>query len=411
MTVGGDTGRPGALGAGLREELVRVRRHLHAHPELGRAEEETTRLLLDRLSDAGLQPRSLSCGTGVLCDVTGTGPAPAAMGSPGVPVVALRADIDALPVTDVKDVPYRSTRPGLCHACGHDVHTSVLLGCALTLAARRASFAGTVRCVFQPAEELSTGALDVIADGALDGVRAMYALHCDPHLDVGRLGVRVGPITGSADVVELTLHGPGGHTARPHLTADLVYAISRVVTDLPGAMSRLVDPRAGVSLVFGAIAAGSAANVIPGTATARGTLRTLDRDVWEGAPKLVERLVESVLSPWDVLADLDYRRGTPPVVNDEEATAVMARAAAAALGADSVVDTRQSLGGEDFAWYLEQVPGAMARLGVRPPGGQSVDLHTGAFDVDERAIEVGVRVLAGTALAALRGYGHPGSAS
>jgi amidohydrolase len=302
-------------------------------------------------------------------------------------------------VQDDKDVPYRSTRAGICHACGHDLHATVLLGTALALAGLR-TLPGTVRCIFQPAEELSTGALDVIADGALEGVRSIFALHCDPQLETGRVAVRTGPITGAADAVEIAVHGPGGHTARPHLTADLTYVIARLITDLPAALSRLADPRTGTSLVFGMVAAGTTANVIPSTAIARGTLRTLDRDAWDHAPKLLERLLESVVGPFDVRWELNYRRGTPPVSNDPDATALLAAAAATQLGEDRVVDTPQSLGGEDFAWYLEHVPGAMARLGVRLPGAE-LDLHAGAFDADERAIGVGVRVLAQTAVDAL----------
>jgi amidohydrolase len=377
-------------------DLLAVRRHLHAHPELGRTEYETTALLVGRLEAAGLRPRVLSAGTGLVCDI----------GRGDGPMVGLRADLDALPLQDEKDVVYRSTRAGICHACGHDLHTTILLGAALALAEqdRTEPLPGTVRCIFQPAEELSTGALDVIADGALDGVRSVFALHCDPQLETGRVAVRTGAITGAADAVEIAVHGPGGHTARPHLTADLTYVISRVITDLPAALSRLADPRTGTSLVFGMVSAGTTANVIPSTAIARGTLRTLDRDAWDHAPKLLERLLESVVGPFDVRWELNYRRGTPPVINDAGATALLAAAGTTQLGDGRVVDTPQSLGGEDFAWYLEHVPGSMARLGVRIPGTE-LDLHAGAFDADERAIGVGVRVLTQTAFDALQHLG------
>jgi amidohydrolase len=377
-------------------DLLAVRRHLHAHPELGRTEYETTALLVGRLEAAGLRPRVLSAGTGLVCDI----------GSGDGPMVGLRADLDALPLQDEKDVVYRSTRAGICHACGHDLHTTILLGAALALAEqdRTEPLPGTVRCIFQPAEELSTGALDVIADGALDGVRSVFALHCDPQLETGRVAVRTGAITGAADAVEIAVHGPGGHTARPHLTADLTYVISRVITDLPAALSRLADPRTGTSLVFGMVSAGTTANVIPSTAIARGTLRTLDRDAWDHAPKLLERLLESVVGPFDVRWELNYRRGTPPVINDAGATALLAAAGTTQLGDGRVVDTPQSLGGEDFAWYLEHVPGSMARLGVHIQGTE-LDLHAGAFDADERAIGVGVRVLTQTAFDALQRHG------
>jgi amidohydrolase len=375
-------------------ELVHLRRHLHAHPELGRAERESTALVARRLEAAGLRPRLLPTGTGLTCDV----------GSGSGPVVALRADLDALPIQDEKQVPYRSTTPGVCHACGHDVHTTMLLGAGLALAEQAERLPGQVRLVFQPAEErVPGGALDVIAAGALDGVAAIYALHCDPKLDVGRLGARVGPITAASDSIEVRLTGPGGHTARPHLTADLVYIISRVVTDLPAALSRLVDPRAGLSMTFGSVQAGTVANVIPTSAVARGTVRVLDRNVWGEIPKLVERVLEHTVEAFNLTPELDYRRGSPPVVNDEAATQVLIAAGRTVLGAGGVQRVAQSLGGEDFSWYLEEVPGSMARLGVRLPG-TDLELHTGLFDVDERAIPIGVRLLAQTAVDALEHY-------
>ncbi|HVE99033.1 MAG TPA: amidohydrolase [Mycobacteriales bacterium] len=374
--------------------LVALRRDLHAHPELGREEHRTTSLLLDRLTAAGMEPRVLGSGTGVVVDIgTGAGP-----------VVALRADIDALPVPDGKDVSYRSTRGGVCHACGHDVHTAVVLGAALALAAQADALPGRVRVLFQPAEELMPGgALDAIADGVLDDVAAIFALHCHPGYEVGEIGIRSGAITAAADQVEIVLTGPGGHTARPHATSDLVYVAARVVTDLPAGLSRLVDPRQGMSLVFGSIAGGSAANVIPRVATVRGTLRVLGQEAWDDAPKLVERLLAATVEPLGASYELSYTRGVPPVCNDPGATAVLIGAATTALGSESVVTTEQSLGGEDFAWYLQHVPGAMARLGVRPAR-DAADLHSPAFDIDERAIAVGVRVLVQTALDALLRY-------
>jgi amidohydrolase len=376
-------------------ELVHLRRHLHAHPELGKAERQTTALVARRLEAAGLRPRLLSVGTGLVCDIGGDGP-----------VVALRADLDALPLHDEKDVPYRSTIPGVCHACGHDVHTTVLLGTGLALARHADQLRGRVRLIFQPAEEiLPGGAIDVIDDRGLDDVSVIYALHCDPKLEVGRLGVRVGAITAASDQVEVQLYGPGGHTARPHMTADLAYAIARVVTDLPAALSRLVDTRAAVNMTFGLIASGTAHNAIPTTAVARGTLRVLDRAVWDGAQKLVERVLEATVAPFSQITyRLEYQRGAPPVVNDETATALMATAARSAIGDQAVLNAPQSMGGEDFSWYLEQVPGSMARLGVRIPG-TDLDLHAASFDVDERAIAVGVRILVATALQALDHYG------
>jgi amidohydrolase len=375
-------------------ELIHLRRHLHAHPELGRAERETTALVARRLEAVGLRPRLLPTGTGLVCDV----------GNGDGPTIALRADVDALPLQDEKDVPYRSVVPGVCHACGHDMHTTVLLGAGLALAEHADELPGRVRLIFQPAEEkVPGGSIDVITAGELKGVDAIFALHCDPKLEVGRLGVRVGSITAASDLMEIRLSGPGGHTARPHLTADLVYAISRVVTDLPGALSRLVDPRSTLTVSFGCLQAGSVHNALPTQAVARGTVRVLDRHVWGELPKLIEQLLEATVAPLNCKWDIDYQRGAPPVVNDETATTVMADAARRALGAEAVLPAPQSMGGEDFSWYLEEVPGSMARLGVRIPGSE-LDLHAAMFDVDEGVIPVGVRILARTAIDALHHY-------
>jgi amidohydrolase len=390
-------------------ELIEFRRDLHAHPEPGNREYRTTRLVAERLTAADLRPVRLPGGTGLLADV---GPGPGGYGRtgglPGAHAVALRADLDALAMTDEKDVPYRSTVPGACHACGHDVHTAVLLGAGLFLAeqARAGLLPGPVRLIFQPAEELSTGARDVIAAGGLTSVGRIFTLHCDPRLDVGKVGIRAGAITAACDKIKVTVTGPGGHTARPHLTADVVYALGKIVTELPAALSRRVDPRSGLSLVWGRISAGSAANAIPGEGTAEGTVRCLDEEAWRFAGELVGELVRSVAAAYNVTADLEYLRNVPPTVNEQTSAAMFSAAVAAALGPEAVTHTRQSLGGEDFAWYLSSVPGALARLGTRTPGAAACrDLHQPAFDVDERAIGVGVRVLAATALTALWQHG------
>ncbi len=360
-------------------DVVAIRRELHAHPELAYAEKRTTQLIVDTLQSIGLQPQVLPAGTGVVCE----------LGS-GDPLIALRADIDALPIGDKKDVPYRSTVEGCCHGCGHDAHTAILLGAAAELARRE--LPGRVRLIFQPAEEtVPGGSLAAMAAGAVDGAAQIFALHCDPRLETGTVGVRVGPITAACDQVDIAFAGPGGHTARPHLTADLVYAVGLVVTELPGLLSRRVDPRGGVSVVWGSVDAGRAANAIPMRGTLRGTVRVLDRAAWEDVEPLVGELVQQIVAPTGVSADVAYGRGVPPVVNDSDAAAAQRAAVLDALGADALVDTEQSMGGEDFAWYLDRVPGALARLGVRKPGGAAFDLHQGTFDIDEDALAVGVR--------------------
>ncbi|MGY2129968.1 amidohydrolase [Blastococcus sp. SYSU DS0617] len=371
-------------------QLVAVRRHLHAHPELAYAEVETTSFLEQRLREAGLAPRRLPSGTGLVVEL-GEGPGP---------TVVLRGDIDALPLADLKDVPYASTREGVCHACGHDVHTTVVLGVALALAAVD-GLPGRVRCIFQPAEEtVPGGATEVLAAGVLDGATRAFALHCDPSVPVGQVGLRTGAITAACDGIDVTLTGPGGHTARPHLTVDLVDALGRLITELPGLLSRQVDPRAGMSLVWGSVDAGVAANAIPQRGMLRGTVRVLDRDAWQGAEEVIRSLVAKVAAATGAAVEVDYVRGVPPVVNDPGSVALLRTAAVETVGAEGVVLSPQSMGGEDFGWYADRLPIALARLGTHG-GGEPLDLHRGTFDVDERAIAVGVRLLARAALHAL----------
>lgn len=243
------------------------------------------------------------------------------------------------------------------------------------------------------------GSHDVLAAGGLDGVGRILCVHCDPRLDVGRVGIREGAITSACDRVVVRLGGRGGHTARPHLTDDLVQALGTLTTGLPAALSRRLDPRAGVSLVWGRVAAGHAGNAIPSRGEAEGTIRSLDPTAWARTPELMQALARDLVAPYGVTAEVEVRRGVPPVVNDAGSAELLRAATEAALGPDAVASTDQSLGAEDFAWYLAQVPGALARLGVRHPGdGQVRDLHQGGFDPDERAIGIGVRLLATAAL-------------
>ncbi|WP_327309294.1 M20 family metallopeptidase [Streptomyces sp. NBC_01298] len=386
---------PGKLPDHLRAELIAFRRDLHMHPELGHQEFRTTAAIKARLEKAGLRPRVLKSGTGLICDV-GTWD--------GVrPMLALRADIDALPIPDAKThVPYRSTVPDRAHACGHDVHTAVVLGAGLVLAEldRKGELPRPVRLLFQPAEEvLPGGATEAIESGVLDGVGKIIALHCDPRVDAGRIGLRTGPITSACDRLEVTLEGPGGHTARPHLTTDLVTAAARLALDLPALLTKRMDARSGMSVTWGRIEAGHACNVIPMHAELSGTVRCLDLNSWHEAPDQIHAIIDEIASMHRAKSEITYVRGVPPVVNDPMVTELLREAMSARRGADSVEDTEQSLGGEDFSWYLEHVPGAMARLGVRTPGDTAKrDLHRGDFDVDEAAIGVGVEFFTAAAL-------------
>ncbi|MBT2421532.1 amidohydrolase [Streptomyces sp. ISL-22] len=386
---------PGTLPEALRVELVEFRRDLHMHPELGNQEFRTTAAIKARLEKAGLQPRVLATGTGLICDI----------GEPDGerPMLALRADIDALPIPDTKsECPYRSTVPDRAHACGHDVHTAVVLGAGLVLAElhRCGQLPRPVRLLFQPAEEvLPGGAADAIECGVLEGVGRILAVHCDPKVDAGRIGLRQGAITSACDRLEIALEGPGGHTARPHLTTDLVTAAARVVADVPALVARRTDARSGLAVTWGRIESGHAPNVIPQHAELEGTVRCLDLDTWRQAPDLVVAAIDEIANLHRAKSEINYIRGVPPVVNDPAVTDLLRDAMTARRGADSVEGTEQSLGGEDFSWYLEHVPGAMARLGVRAPGERiGRDLHQGDFDVDESAIKVGVELFTAAAL-------------
>lgn len=391
---------PGSLGRRLDEYLARceqqligIRRDLHAHPEVAFAEYRTTKAIVDFLKAIGLRPWILPNGTGVICDVRGG----------DGPMIALRADIDALPQHDTKLVSYRSTVAGAAHNCGHDVHTTMALGTArfLAMLAEAGLLPGTVRVLFQPAEELPGGARSVIAAGGLDGVERIFALHCDPAQEVGYLGLRTGAITASYDKIQVEVTGPGGHTARPHLTADLITALAAIATSLPAVLSRGVDARSAHVLGWGRIEAGSAANAIPTEGFLDGTLRCLDPQDRRWALAELSRLLDHLAALYGVEARLITSIGLPPTINEATSVQIFRDSGRLALGEGKINSTGQSIGGEDFSLYVELVKGALGRFGVRRPGMPKYDLHQGGFDVDESCIALGVRLLAYTALTAL----------
>ena len=374
----------------LHDRLVAIRRDLHAHPEIGNAEHRTTAVVVDTLEAAGLVAKVLPIGTGAWCDVLPTGPEDAGL-------VGLRADIDALPIPDGSAVEFASRIAGVAHACGHDVHTTIVLGVGLVLARMRdaGELRRGVRLIFQPAEETSPGgALDAIDGGVLTDLTEVYALHCDPRTDAGQIALKVGPVTSAVSQVAVTLTGTGGHTSRPHLTQDVVAALGTLATQTQLVLARRVDPRSGVSMMWGRISAGSAANAIPGTGQLVGTLRALTTDGWDQAKAMLSRLITDLVRPFGVEALVTINEGTPPAVNAATGVDRLTNATVGMLGPEALARTEQSLGGEDFSWMLQQVPGAMARLGVRTPGSPSwPDIHHPSFRVDEACIGVGVKIL------------------
>lgn len=378
----------------IEQEVIALRRDIHAHPEVARTEHRTTERIAARLREEGLDPQLLN-GTGLICDI---GPRP---DESGLKYIALRADIDALPLPETTALPFTSTHDGVSHSCGHDVHTAVVVGAGIVLARlhREAPLKQGVRLVFQPAEEVQPGgALDLMAQNVLDGVERIYAVHCEPKIDVGTVGTRIGPITSACDTVTVTLSSNGGHTSRPHLTGDIVFALGRIVTEVPSVLGRRLDPRAGVNLTWGHVQAGSAPNAMPSSGVLSGTLRVLDVNAWERAGEVLHETIEHIANAYGVDVSLHHERGVPPVVNDEDCTLMLESAARDALGPQAVSLTEQSLGGEDFAWYLTSVPGALARLGTRTPGGENYDIHRGDLIVDEAAIRAGIAMLARVAV-------------
>ncbi|MBB1052148.1 MAG: M20 family metallopeptidase [Dietzia sp.] len=371
---------------GFEGRLIGWRRHIHAHPELSYEETETTDYIEGELRSMGLEPTRFRIGTGLWCDV------PAADGATATDVVALRADIDALAMGEDSGEPFASEVDGVAHTCGHDGHTAMLLGAAEMLVADPPP--RPVRLIFQPAEEtMPGGAKDCVEEGVVEGVDRILALHCDPHRRVGEVGVTGGAITSSNAKIGITVHSDGGHTARPHETQDTVFALAQIVTGVTAVVDRTIDPRSGTVLTWASVkAGGTAPNVIPDSGQLWGTLRSADRDVWATAEPVVREAVETIAATYGVRAEVDYVQGVPPVVNDETCADLAASAVEQVLGADGVGTAVQSSGGEDFAWYTEEIPGVYLRLGVWDGESEETDLHHPGFVLDEAALPHGARI-------------------
>lgn len=368
------------LAAEIAPEMVSLRRDIHRNPEIGWQETRTTGVVADLLKGWGLEPNIREAGTGLVVEVGG-----------GEPIVGFRADLDGLSVQEEGTADYRSTVPGVMHGCGHDAHTAIGTGIAGVLS-RADRLPGTVRILFQPAEEqLPSGGMALVEEGVHKGLKAILAFHVDPALAVGKIGLRSGGITSASDRFGITLRGPGGHTSRPHQTVDLIYAAGRVITNAPALIRHGVDPQDTVLVVFGQIRGGSADNVIPTSLMLGGTVRLFDLDLWRRMPALLESVVSDLVTPLGAEVDIDYQHGAPPVVNDAGVISIVGEAGKDALGEKGVTSTHQSLGSEDFACYLEHVPGALIRLGAALPD-RVVNLHSASFDIDEGAIEVGITV-------------------
>jgi amidohydrolase len=364
-------------------ELIQLRRHIHRHPELSGHEQQTAALVAGELRRWGWEVREAVGRTGVVAE----------LGPLGAPLVALRADMDALPIEERTQLVYASSRQGLMHACGHDIHTSVGLGVARLLAGVAERLTARVRLLFQPAEETAEGAAWMRADGAMEGVQALFGVHVFPSLEVGTVGVRSGSLTAAAGELEVEVLGEGGHGARPHQSTDAIWIAARVVSGLQEAISRRLDPLHPVVVSFGLIEGGKAFNVIADHVRLLGTVRCLDLEVHAQLPGWIEDTVHALCRGHGGEARVHYRCISPPVHNDPALTQLVADAAVALLGRSKVQWLEQpSLGAEDFAELLAETRGTMFRLGVAGPGGCS-PLHSNSFDPDEGCLEVGIKVL------------------
>lgn len=371
----------------LTPRLIEIRRHLHSHPELSGQEHQTAAYVAGVLSSSGLQVQQAIGKLGVLGEIQGQGGDPRCL--------AIRTDMDALPIQERTDLEFASKLPGVMHACGHDVHTTVGLGAAMVLAEIADQLPGAVRFLFQPAEEVAEGARWMIADGAMDRVSAILSLHVFPSIPAGTIAVRYGALTAAADDLEITILGESGHGARPHEAIDAIWIAAQVITALQQAISRTQNPLRPVVLTIGQITGGRAANVIADRVQLRGTVRSLHPETSEKLPNWIEQIVASICQPYGARYQVNYKRGVPSVQNASSLTQLIELAAQEALGYDHVqVLPEPSLGAEDFSLYLNHAPGAMFRLGVGFQDRPNYPLHHPQFQVDETAIQVGVITLA-----------------
>jgi amidohydrolase len=376
------------------DELVRIRRDLHAHPELAFQEVRTAGLVASWLSRLGLEVRTGVAKTGVVGDLFG--------GSSG-PTVALRADMDALPMQDEKDVDYKSKVNGCMHACGHDAHTAMMLGAAVVLAEMREELPGHVRFLFQPAEEGPGGALPMIEEGVLEGVDVIFAQHVNPSLETGYVAVSDGPAMASVDDFCLTIYGKGGHAAYPHMATDAIQIAAQVIVGLQPLISRQVDPFEPAVVTIGTIEGGKAENIVADQVTMRGTIRTFNRLLRSEIPNRIEGIVSGITSAYGGSFELNIRPGYPALINPAEEVKRVTQVAEEVVGANHLLLAPPSMGSEDFAFYLEEVPGCMWWLGAMPAHASAgeLTLHHPRFDIDERALAYGVEMLVMSTLAYL----------
>ncbi|MFB2920765.1 MULTISPECIES: M20 family metallopeptidase [Aerosakkonema] len=371
----------------LAPRLIEIRRHIHSHPELSGQEYQTAAYVAGVLSSCGLHVKEAVGKTGVIGELEGK--------KEDAGLLAIRTDMDALPIQERTTLDYASREAGVMHACGHDVHTTVGLGTAMVLAELGEEFAGNVRFLFQPAEEIAQGANWMVQDGVMDKVRSIFGVHVFPTIPGGSVGIRYGALTAAADDLEIIIIGESGHGARPHEAIDAIWIAAQVITTLQQAISRTQNPLRPVVLTIGKISGGRAPNVIADQVKLLGTVRSLHPETRKALPDWIEQIVANVCQAYGASYELNYRQGVPGVQNDPLLNQILETAAREAWGSDRVIILPEpSLGAEDFSRYLEYAPGAMFRLGVGLKDKQNYPLHHPQFEVDESAIVTGVVTLA-----------------
>lgn len=371
-------------------EFTAIRRHLHSHPELSFQEFETTAFIQQQLTSFGVSFKAGIAGTGIIALIEGKNPASK--------TIALRADMDALPITEANDVPYKSLNTGVMHACGHDVHTSCVLGATKILQELRGEFEGTIKVLFQPGEEKHPGGASImIAEGALENPRpdAILGLHVHPSLEVGKIGFHAGKYMASADEIYITVKGKGGHAAQPHLTVDTILVASQLVVSLQQIISRNNNPFSPSVLSICAFNGGFTTNVIPSEVKLMGTFRAMDETWRFKAHELIRKQAVGIAEALGAEIDIEILVGYPTLYNNEEVTTKARGFATDLLGEEAVGDTEIRMGAEDFAFYSQVVPACFFRLGTgNVARGITSGVHTPTFDVDEHAIEVGMGTMA-----------------
>ena len=395
--------------ADFADEQISIRRHLHAHPEPSGVEYETTQLIINRLMKAGIVARTCrnteGKPVGVIADIP-LGTARTEDAASSTRTIALRADIDALRMPDEKSTPYASQNSGVCHACGHDAHTSMLLAVSRLLMDRRDEFAGTVKVLFQPAEEGGGGAKVMIDEGVMDDpkVEAVFGLHMDQDSPVGTIGWVAGPAGAASDRFDLTIQGRGGHGARPSRCVDPIVVGSEIIVALQTIVSREVNPILPAVITIGAFRAGEAPNVIPDTAEMRATVRSFDPELRELLQARITEIIEGIATTMRATVDLRYHLGYPPLINEPEMTELVREVATEVVGPERTVEGKPQMGSEDFAYFLQLVPGSFFNVGTKNPDrGLIWGHHHPRFDIDEEGMSYGIETMIGVVKKYLNG--------